>query len=110
MVQLLKNKFGLLASFVFLTTILLKPIHQLSHLEEAVAVAAFDLNTAHVQEFDHCQVCDFQFTPSLDLEIEALEIPILNIFISKEIILFDGLEKQTFYSSNRQLRAPPFNA
>lgn len=108
MIRLMKNKFGLLASVVFLLTIVLKPIHQLSHLEKATPTAAFDLNSAHFQEIDHCQVCDFQFTPGLELDSLPIEIPLLVSFVLKEVQIPIHSNYAHVQALNLPLRAPPF--
>lgn len=96
-------------AILFLLVILLQPVHQLEHLTH---------NHAHAHEAElsfinyheaHCNLCDFNFTPTLELKISNVEIP----------AEFNSIElKQEFTSINfyksrlnlhKQLRAPPYN-
>ena|SRR5690606_27070780 len=97
------------AAILFLLAILLQPVHQLEHLTH---------NHPHVEEGKtafinfhetHCNLCDFNFTPTLELEITNLEIPVKFDFIE----LKQEFSRSNYYhselNSHKQLRAPPFN-
>lgn len=96
-------------AILFLLAILMQPVHQLEHLTH---------NHAHTDKAEtsfinyheaHCNLCDFNFTPTLELKISNVEIP----------AEFDSIElKQEFTTSSfykselnfhKQLRAPPYN-
>lgn len=93
----------------FLLAILLQPIHQLDHLTH---------NHAHSEKAEisfinyhetHCNLCDFNFTPTLELKIETIEIPLtFNCIELKQEISISN-----FYNSelnlHKKLRAPPYN-
>ncbi|SMC41851.1 hypothetical protein [Moheibacter sediminis] len=97
------------SAILFLLAILLQPIHQLEHLTH---------NHAHTDKAEisfinyheaHCNLCDFNFTPTLELKIETIEIPL--VFSSSE--LKPEFTISSFYKSelnfHKQLRAPPYN-
>lgn len=97
------------AAILFLLAILMQPVHQLEHLTH---------NHAHAHEAElsfinyhetHCNLCDFNFTPTLELKISNFEIPAE----FNSIELTQELTSINFYKSelnlHKQLRAPPYN-
>lgn len=96
-------------AILFLLAILMQPVHQLEHLTH---------NHAHTDKAEvsfinyhetHCNLCDFNFTPTLELKISNVEIPAE--FNSLE--LTQEFTSINFYKSelnfHKQLRAPPYN-
>lgn len=93
----------------FLLAILLQPIHQLEHLTH---------NHGHAHEAElsfinyheaHCNLCDFNFTPTLELKIESVEIPLTFNFseLKQDISVTDFYNSEV--NSYKQLRAPPYS-
>lgn len=96
------------AAILFLLAILMQPVHQLEHLTH---------NHTHAHEAElsfinyheaHCNLCDFNFTPTLELKIETIEIPseFASIELKKESKI-SGFHTSEF-KSHKQLRAPPY--
>lgn len=98
-------------AILFLLAILLQPVHQLEHIGHHHT----DPDTTetgisfHSQHESHCNLCDFIFTPTLELKIVTVDIPLE--FNSSE--LKQEFTDANFYKSelnfHKQLRAPPYN-
>lgn len=102
-------KFG--TAVLFLLAILLQPIHQLEHInhnESHIFEHESKVTTVQNHHEIHCNLCDFIFSPTIELTIHHLEIPFEFNFSEFKI------ESRIFsfyfsnYQFNKQLRAPPY--
>lgn len=97
------------AAILFLLAILMQPVHQLEHIAHGHSYAE-DIQTGtsfHNSHETHCNLCDFNFTPTLVLTINSIEIPVefISIELKKESKISGFFTNE--FQSNKQLRAPP---
>lgn len=98
-----------LLSTVFLLTLLLQSIHQIEHVCES-SHSSQNQEDYHFEPVkkNHCEICDFIFSPAPELAITNFEF----IQIQSEIISTYATFVQLFHSNkpltHKQLRAPPF--
>lgn len=98
-------------AILFLLAILLQPVHQLEHISHGHS--HLDSHPSEVSFINyhetHCNLCDFNFTPTLELKIESVEIPLTFNFseLNQEISISNFYKSELNF--HKQLRAPPCN-
>ncbi len=94
----------------FLLAILLQPIHQLEHIaHEHTETQQVDISFRN-QHATHCNLCDFIFSPTIELTLQTLEIPYeFDLIELKQENKLSGFYNSAS-KSHKQLRAPPYNA
>lgn len=108
----LKNISRISSAILILFMVLMKPVHQLNHLQshsENSEQQHTDGNSV-LQSSDVCMICDFQISPSLEISFNSIYIPVEfaechqtdKLEVSKKLSTYSGL--------NKNFRAPPFKA
>lgn len=111
--QKVSNKWTqFLSSILFLVLMMAQPVHELSHLHDSYGHSQLDDSAANQNQFliaqpEHCHLCDFHFSPILEIEFQVFETPYQGNFILKEIrtSFTDFISQTDIYFHN--LRAPP---
>lgn len=93
---------------LFLLAILLQPVHQLEHISHEHSHSHEKGISFENQHEPHCNLCDFIFSPTVEINIQELEIP-------SSFELIKSLDENNTFSiciggikSFKQLRAPPY--
>lgn len=97
------------SAILFLLLIQLKPIHSFSHSFDGSHVKySFSLDgTENISENDLCQLCDFNYSPTLELSVQTFEAPKIFELITQKIISENNLAPANYCYKNIKLRAPP---
>jgi len=108
----LRNIGRISTAMLFLSMLLLKPVHQLNHLRfhSENCKQQHTKGNSVIHTSDVCMICDFQISPSLEISFNSIDIPVeyaefhqTNQFeVSKKLSTYSGL--------NKNFRAPPFKA
>lgn len=100
------------AAIIFLLAILLQPVHQLEHISHDKEHSHFMENglSYESQHHPHCNLCDFIFSPTVQLSVHTIEIPLSFEWIES---LNENNQFNSYkigIQSQKQLRAPPYSA
>lgn len=108
----LKNIGRISSAILFLFMVLLKPVHQLKHLQSNSENSEQQHTDRYFcfQSTDVCVICDFQVSPSLEISFNSFDIPVeFAVFhqtdkpeVSQKLSAYSGL--------NKNFRAPPAKA
>lgn len=106
----------LLTANLFLLALLSQSVHQIRHLSHhAIDEQQFHQHenchhAGHITEKNHCEFCDFTFSPTVEFTVQFIDVPVLSDEINPSANVEIPQHFISQYVIHKKLRGPPFYA
>ena len=106
----------ILTANLFLLALLAQSVHQIRHLSHHTAdELQFHQHenchhASHITEKNHCEFCDFTFSPTVEFAVQLIDIPVIFDEINSLINVELPQHFVSQYLIHKKLRGPPFYA